>query len=161
MPRRKAWPAVVAASLGLAMVLRILPLPIPWSLLNPDWVALFLIYWALAIPERVGVGTAWVTGLFADVLTGRMLGQHALAYSVIVYLSLRGYQRLRLYPLPQQSLWVLLFLLIGQLLVLWTQNVKHTHSMAWTYWFPALSGALVWPVVLIALRRLRQAYDIF
>ena len=149
--------AVVGASLGLAMGLRILPLPMPWSLLNPDWIALFLIYWTLALPERVGLGTAWLAGLFTDVLTGRMLGQHALAYSVIAYFGLRDYRRIRLYPLPQQALWVWMFLAIGQVLVFWTQNVKGLDTQSWVYWLPIFSGALAWPLVLMMLRRLRRA----
>jgi rod shape-determining protein MreD len=86
-----------------------------------------------------------------------MLVQHALAYSVVAYLSLRDYRRLRLYPLPQQSLWVLLFLWVGQLLVFWTQNVKGTDTKSWAYWFPVFSGTLAWPLVLVTLRRLRRA----
>jgi rod shape-determining protein MreD len=153
--------AVVTGSLVVAMALRILPLPHEWLILNPDWIALFLIYWLLAIPERVGVGTAWLTGLFTDVLTGRMLGQHAVAYSVIAYLSLRWYRRLRLYTLPQQCLWVLMFLLIGQVLVLWTQHVKDTDTLTWAYWMPPLSGALAWPLVRTILRWMRRHYRIF
>lgn len=152
--------ALVAFSLVLAMTLRILPLPQPWFTLNPDWIALVLIYWTLAVPDRVGVGTAWLMGLFADVLTGRLLGQHALAYSVIAYLCLRGYRRLRLYPLPQQCLWVLLLLLASQLLVLWTQNTRDIDGLLGAYWLPSFSGALFWPLVLILLRRLRRAYHI-
>jgi rod shape-determining protein MreD len=142
------------------MALRILPLPHDWFVLNPDWIALCLIYWTMALPERVGVGTAWLTGLFADALTGRMLGQHAVAYSVIAYLSLRWYRRLRLYPLPQQSLWVLMFLLISQVLVYWTQNVKNADTLAQAYWLPPLAGALVWPLVRVALRWLRRRYRV-
>lgn len=152
--------AVIALTLLAAMALRILPLPNPWFQLNPDWIALFLIYWTLALPERVGVGTAWLTGLFADVLTGRLLGQHALAYAVIAYLALRWYRRLRLYPLFQQTLWILVFLLTGQLLVFWTQGSRDTDTEAWVYWLPALSGGLAWPLVLAGLRRIRRAYKI-
>ncbi|MDD5037442.1 MAG: rod shape-determining protein MreD, partial [Methylococcaceae bacterium] len=54
---------VVAVSLLIAMILRIISLPQEFFLYNPDWVLLFLIYWAMAIPERVGVGYAWCTGL--------------------------------------------------------------------------------------------------
>ncbi|SMF94058.1 rod shape-determining protein MreD [Methylomagnum ishizawai] len=151
---------VMGASLVLAMMLRILPLPHEWFIFNPDWIALCLIYWTMALPERVGVGTAWLTGLFADVLTGRMLGQHAVAYSVIAYLSLRFYRRLRLYPLPQQCLWVLGFLLAGQVLVYWTQHIKNAESMTRAYWLPPLAGAVVWPWVRIALRHLRRRYKI-
>jgi rod shape-determining protein MreD len=145
-------PGVVIASLVAAMALRILPLPNPWFILNPDWMGLFLIYWIMAFPERLGLGTAWVTGLFADVLTGRMLGQHALAYSVVAYLALRWHRRLRFDPLPRQCFWVLVLLLVSQLLVLWTQNVKGADAVAWPYWLPALSGALSWPLVLVGLR---------
>jgi rod shape-determining protein MreD len=161
MPHSKSrTAALVAVSLVLAMGLCILPLAEPWSLLNPDWMALVLIYWTLAVPDRVGVGTAWLTGLFADVLTGRLLGQHALAYAVIAYLSLRWYRRLRLFPVPQQCLWVLLLLLTSQLLVLWTQNVHAADRLLGAYWLPSLSGALLWPLVLMLLRRLRRAYNI-
>ncbi|MDV3242335.1 MAG: rod shape-determining protein MreD [Methylocaldum sp.] len=152
---------VVPLSLVFAMTLRILPLPHELFVLNPDWTALFLIYWTIAIPDRVGVGTAWLTGLFVDTLTGRMLGQHALAYSVIAYVSLRLYRRLRLYPLPQQSLWILLLLLISQFLILWTQNIKNMSVLNWTYWLPSFTGALAWPAVLMTLRRIRRHFSIF
>ncbi|NJD06633.1 MAG: rod shape-determining protein MreD, partial [Methylococcaceae bacterium] len=71
---------IVCVSLAFAMVLRILPWPPQWLAANPDWVLLFVVYWNMAIPDRFGVVAAWTTGLFADALTGRMLGQHALAY---------------------------------------------------------------------------------
>jgi len=123
-PNEATTRMVVLASLLLAMVLRIIPLPMEWFVYNPDWILLFLIYWAMAIPERVGVGYAWCLGLLSDVLTGRMLGQHALAYSVVVFVCVKGHRRLRSYPLYQQSLLVLLLLLANQLLIFWTQNIK-------------------------------------
>lgn len=141
----------------LAMAFRIIPVSHYWSVLNPDWIAMVLIYWIMSHPDRVGVGSAWVTGLFADVLTGRLLGQHALAYSVIAYLTLRWHKRLRFYSLPQQCLWILILLLIGQLLVLWTQNSKGVESMQWSYWLPSLSGALIWPLLIV----IAQAFRLF
>ncbi|MGI9210895.1 MAG: rod shape-determining protein MreD [Methylococcaceae bacterium] len=151
---------VVSVSLILAMCLRVIPWPKPWFFANPDWVALVLLYWTMAIPDRVGLGTVWVVGLMTDVLTGRIMGQHALAYSVSAYFGLKLYQRLRLYPLPQQSLWILLFLLVNQLLVLWTQKLAYLHLIDWTYWLPALTGAIVWPMILTLLRRVRRYFGI-
>lgn len=159
-PTRLRVFGVVTLTLMLAMGLRILPLPEPWFISNPDWVALVLLYWTMAIPERVGLGTVWIVGLLTDVLTGRIMGQHALAYSVSAYFGLKLYQRLRLYPLPQQSLWILVFLLTNQILILWTQNLRYVHAINWTYWLPALTGALAWPLVLVALRRIRRSYGI-
>lgn len=162
MPRNKYIVApVVATTLLLAMILRILPLPREVFLLNPDWLLLFLLYWNMAIPERVGVGTAWFAGLIADALTGRMLGQHALAYAVVAYLCVRLHRRLRLYPLYQQALSVLLLQSISQLLVFWTQNAKSANAVGASYWLPSLVGALAWPAVFLALRRIRRHFDIF
>ena len=64
-PNKATLSLVVLASLLLAMVLRIIPLPKEWFVYNPDWVLLFLIYWAMAVPERVGLGYAWCVGLLA------------------------------------------------------------------------------------------------
>ena len=77
----------VVSSFMVAMILRIIPLPKDLALLNPDWVAIVLLYWILAVPERCGVLRAWTIGLVVDALTGRLLGQHALAYGVMVYRS--------------------------------------------------------------------------
>lgn len=152
---------VVLASFALAMILRIIPLPPEWFVYNPDWVLLFLIYWAIAIPERVGVGYAWCVGLFCDVLTARMLGQHALAYAVVAYLCARLYRQLRLYPVYQQMFSVLLLLLLDQLLIFWTQHIKTASAVDWIYWQAAFVGALVWPSILFSLRWLRRRYHIF
>ncbi|MDD5033252.1 MAG: rod shape-determining protein MreD [Methylococcaceae bacterium] len=145
----------------IAIILRIISLPQEFFLYNPDWVLLFLIYWAMAIPERVGVGYAWCTGLLTDALTGRMLGQHALAYAVVSYLCVRMHQRLRLYPFSQQSFSVLMFLLLSQLLIFWTQSIKAVNAIGLVYWLPSLVGALIWPAVLVTLRRVRRRYNIF
>ena len=149
--------AAVALTLLVAMALRVLPLPMPWFEWNPDWMALVLIYWILALPDRVGVGTAWLAGLFADVLTGRLLGQHALAYAVVAYLTQRWYQRLRLYPLVQQTLGIMVFLLLSQLLVFWTQSARSETGIDWR---PALSGALAWPPIMAMLRWIRRTYKV-
>jgi len=162
MPQNKPIAVVVIlASLVLAMILRIVPLPQSWFFYNPDWVLLFLIYWAMAIPERVGVGYAWCAGLFSDVLTGRMLGQHALAYAVVAYICVKSHRRLRLYPIYQQMFSILMMLLLDQLLIFWTQNTQAASAIGMGYWLPACVGTLVWPGILLGLRRLRRHYHIF
>lgn len=152
---------VVAGSLTLAMILRILPWPDAWFVYNPDWVLLFLIYWNMAIPDRVGVGTAWFAGLLSDALTGRLLGQHALTYALVAYLCIRLHRRLRVFPLSQQALIVLAFQLISQLLIFWTQTVKPAGALNGQYWLPSLVGAMLWPVVFVGLRRVRRRFHIY
>jgi rod shape-determining protein MreD len=146
--------ASVMLSFILAMMLRILPLPMDWFAWNPDWLALLLIYWTLLAPDRVGIVTAWLVGFFADVLTGRLFGQHALAYAVMAYSNLQMRQKLLGLPMLAQSVWVLFLLLLAQVLILWTQRMDMAESMRALYWLPSLTGALAWPVVLGVMQRL-------
>ncbi len=150
---------MVSITLLVAMALRILPLSHPLAAVNPDWVLLLLIYWILAAPESVGLGTAWFTGFLADVLTGRSLGQHALAYCLVGYCCLRFHNRLRFYPLLQQSLCVGLFLLLSQLIVAWTQESSGRPIDVLFYGMPPLSGVLVWPLVMHLMHRMRSVSD--
>ena len=141
-------------SIVIAMALRIMPLPLEWSVYNPDWVLLTLFYWWLLIPERVGVGSAWVIGLFCDVLTGRLLGQYALSYSIIAYVSVKLHRRLRQFFLLQQMVFIIFMLLLSQLLIYWTEDTRASIEMYRDYWLPSLTGAMVWPLLLIGLRKL-------
>lgn len=143
------------------MALRILPLPHLVFPYNPDWVLLVLVYWCIALPERFGLGLAWVCGLFADVLTGRLLGQEALAYSVVAYFCIKFHLHLRAFPAYQQTLGVLVLLLLGQCLVLLTQHGRLAESGGWHYWLPSLTGALAWPWVFWLLRQVRRSYPAF
>jgi len=153
--------AIIGTSLIMAMALRILPLPHALSVYNPDWVLLFLIYWNLAIPDKFGVASSWFTGLVTDVLTGRMLGQHALAYAVVAYCCIRLHRQLRLYPIYQQAASTLLLLLLCQLLVLWTQNFKGSNAIGIAYWMPSIAGAALWPAIFVTLRHVRRRFNIF
>ena len=69
----------IALSFFVALILTIIPLPDWMASFRPEWVALTLIYWSMALPQRVGVGIGWGLGLALDVLKGALLGQHALA----------------------------------------------------------------------------------
>lgn len=145
----------IILTLVLAMALRISPLPGVLALLNPDWVLLSLIYWALAVPERVGIFYAWSFGLLTDVLIGRLFGQYALAYSLVIYLCLRLHKRLRQFPLIQQALFIFFCLLLSQLLLFFIKNAQHPAQLQATFWLPVFTGTLSWPLVYTTLRFVR------
>ena len=142
-------------SLILSMSLKILPLPSVWNSMNPDWVLLVLIYWTLAAPEKIGVFNAWVVGLLVDVLTGRILGQHALTYALISYICLKLHKRLRQYPVPQQALFIFLCLLLSQILIFWIENIQDDTEFSLDFWLPVIIGTLLWPLVYSMLRFIR------
>lgn len=145
----------VILTLVLAMSLRIAPLPGVMAAINPDWVLLSLIYWALAVPERVGIFHAWTFGLLTDVLMGRLFGQYALAYSLVIYLCLKLHKRLRQFPLIQQGLFIFFCLLLSQLLLFWIKNLQHPSQLHPFFWLPVIMGTLCWPLVYSTLRFIR------
>lgn len=143
-----------------AYILAILPLP-PWLQWGrPEWVALALIYWSIALPERVGIFTGLVLGVGLDVLEGAVLGQNALALMVVALLSLILYQRLRVYSLGQQTGVVFILVGINQLICQWVQNLQGVGASSLSFLLPAVSSALLWPVVLHLLRGLRRYYRV-
>ena len=52
---RQQGSGVIVATFLVALLLTVVPLPDWLRPARPDWVGLVLIYWCLALPERVGV----------------------------------------------------------------------------------------------------------
>ena len=151
---------VVFVTFIIALLLTIIPLPEWLRYVRPDWAGLVLIYWCLALPDRVGVTTGWLTGLLVDLLTGTLLGQHALSLTVVAWLTLKFHQRVRLFPVWQQALTVLVLLIVHQLLALWVNRIIGLPGAPWYVWLPAVSGMLLWPLIFTLLRGLRRGFSV-
>ena len=91
----------VVVSMVVALMLTMAPLPDWLDPYRPNWVALTLIYWSISYPHSYSIGTAWMAGLVLDVAQGTLLGQHALALSIVSYVTLKFYLQLRQFPLLQ------------------------------------------------------------
>lgn len=157
-PHHSGW--VIVMSFVVALMLNITPMP-GWTVtLRPEWVVLVLIYWCMALPQRVGVGTAWFIGLIVDVLQGALLGQHALSLSIVAFLVLKLHQRVRVFPLWQQALMVLLLIALHQLLMLWLKGISGQGGQSWTYWLPSISSMLLWPATFVVLRHARRHFHV-
>jgi rod shape-determining protein MreD len=151
---------VILASLAAALFLTLLPLP-DWAQdLRPQWVAMTLIYWALALPGRVGVFWAWTTGLVMDVAVGSLLGQHALGFAVVAWLAVELHQRIRVFPPVQQAVTVWVLLLLERLLALWVNGATGQPTPTLWYWAPTLAGMLLWSWLFSALRNLRRRFAV-
>ena len=146
----------ILVSFLVAMILTSLPLPEGAIIYRPDWMALALIYWCMALPERIGIFTGWLLGLVLDVMYGSLLGQNAMALSIIAYLVNILHLRVRMFPLWQQSVMVLLLIILHLAISAWIRGIAGQFSVTWTYWMPALTSALVWPFIFIVLRDLRR-----
>ena len=151
---------VVVASFLVAALLAVVPLPewLQWA--RPEWVALTLLYWCLALPHRVGIFTALLLGVLVDALEGAVLGQNAFSLTVLALCALLVYQRLRVFSLWQQCGEVFVVIGLHQLIGQWVQNLEGAGARSLLFLLPALSSALLWPVVLQVLRSVRRYYRI-
>lgn len=151
---------VIAFSFFISMALTILPIPDTAAMLMPSWTLLVLMYWCIALPQRVSVGTGWLLGILMDILSGSLLGLHALIYSLGAYLSHQLYPRLRNYPVWQQAGLMLIFLIFVQTISLWLKQINNNFDLSFIYWTPAITGALCWPVMFALLRFFRRHFRV-
>ena len=158
MNPRGVW--IIVLTFAVALLLMILPLPEWARTFRPQWVTLVLIYWSLALPHRISVGTGFSLGILLDVLTGTLLGQHALGSSLVAYAAVSLHARIRVYPLWQQSLAVMVLLVIEHLLALWVMGASGQITPGLEYWAVPLVGAILWPWIFVTLRNIRRHFRI-
>ncbi len=151
---------IIALSFVAAFTLLMMPLPSWAQLLRPEWVAMVVIYWTMALPNRVGIGIGWFAGLIVDVIRDSLLGQHALALAVVAFLTLRLHQRIRVYPPGQQAITIFLVMVINFLIILWIRGIMGQAPDLWQVLLPALTTAILWPGVFMVLRFLRRQFHV-
>ena len=146
----------IATSIVVALMLSTLPMP-SWAVVGrPAWVALVLVYWCIASPERVGIVIAWATGLLLDVMSGTLLGQHALGLSLLAFIVHHRHQWLRGLPMWQQGFSVFVLMFGYQIVVLWINGIRGIPVITAAYWAPPLVGMLLWPWASVILGDLRR-----
>ena len=135
---------IVASFVG-ALLLDFMPWPN--VMLTPDFVALTLAFWCVRQPRRVGLGTGWALGLLVDAGNGVLLGQHALAYSVLAFAAIALSRRVLWFDLWGQSLHVLLLLEGAQAVSLGVRLAAGADFPGWTLFAGPALATLLWPVV--------------
>lgn len=148
--------SIIYLTLMIAILLMLVPLPDHLRYARPEWVAMTLIYWAMALPQRVSIGVAWVTGLIMDIVTGGVLGIHAFAYALIVYLVGRLHLQIRQFPLWQQAIIILSLVSLVHFIVFFNAPVRFN----WSSWLTVLTSTLVWPIVYAVLRKTRRSFQV-
>jgi rod shape-determining protein MreD len=151
-------PLFIAFTLALALALNLLPLGRQPAM--PDMLALALVFWNVHQPRRVGVGLAFVFGLLMDVNQGALLGQHALAYTVLSFVAITIHRRLLWFGVALQALQILPLFLGVHLLSLAVRMVAGGMFPGWWMLLAPVGQALLWPIVtLLLLAPQRRAPD--
>lgn len=156
MSQRSPGNRILFLSLAAALVLTLMPLPTGIEPLRPYWVAMVLIYWNLEAGRLRSLGQAFLLGLLLDVLTGTLLGQHALSLLIISYLTERFRNRIRFFPPWQQAAVVMALLFNDRIVQLWVIGLTDDAWPVWTWWLAPVVGMALWPWMFLLLDRLRQ-----
>ncbi|KJH80076.1 rod shape-determining protein MreD [Pseudomonas sp. KSR10] len=152
---------VIWLSMVLALLLSVAPMPASLGLARPLWLGMFIAYWAITLPHRGGMAAAFFFGLMLDVLSGTLLGQNGLPLILITFLVLSLQQRLRMFPLLQQSLVLLVILGLGQLVQLWLNTLTGNRPPTLLFLVPVPVSALLWPWVFVALQWARRRFNVY
>lgn len=139
-----ANPLFIAFSLVLALLFNILP----WGRQTgiPDLVALVIVFWSIHQPRRVGIGIAFLMGLLMDVHDASLLGQNALAYTLLSYFAIMIHRRVLWFPLLTQMLHVLPLLVMAQAVQLVVRLAVGGQFPGWLVFLESVVAALLWPV---------------
>jgi len=151
---------IVTLTLLIALIATIMPLPISVDAFRPDWVLVVLIYWCLALPNRVNVISAGFLGLLLDVLLGSILGVHTAAMAVAVYIISGNFQKIRNFSVWQQSLIVGVLSALYHLIVFWMQRFLTDAVFLPSYLYPVITTVILWPWVFLLLRKIRRHFRI-
>ncbi|APW41323.1 rod shape-determining protein MreD [Rhodoferax saidenbachensis] len=148
-----ANPLFIWGSLLLALLLNMLQNMGLWgrAAWSPDLLAVVLVFWTVHQPLRVSIGAAFFFGLLMDVHQGGLLGQHAMAYTVLSFFAITIHRRLLWFSVPSQAAQVFPLFLAAH-------GVELVLRMLGGGTFPGIAmvlspviEALLWPVASILL----------
>ena len=142
-------PLFIWFSLCVAMAFNMLP----WGRMAgvPDFLALVLVFWNVHQPRRVGVGAAFTMGLIIDVHQGALLGQHALAYTLLSFFAITVHRRLLWFTLASQAVQIVPLFIAAHFVSLLVRMIAGAGFPGWTLIIAPVLEALLWPVASVLL----------
>ena len=143
---------VFILSLLLGIFLELLPVPAWVNWYKPDWLLLIGIFWVMTAPEIFNVVFIWMLGLFLDALKGSLLGEHAFAMLIVIFIFLKFQRRFRLYSLAQQTWFILLFVILYHFIIFIIQGTINELPNNYAYWGACLTSMFFWPSSYLFLR---------
>jgi rod shape-determining protein MreD len=147
-------PVFIGLSLVAGLAINLLPLGrVVWT---PDLLMVLLVFWGVHQPLRIGMAAAFVLGLCMDVAQSALLGQHALAYTVLSFAAIAIHRRLLWYSVSSQALQVLPLFALAHAIELLLRLLSGGIFPGWWSFMAPLLEALLWPAaswVLLAPQR--------
>ncbi|MDU0810581.1 MAG: rod shape-determining protein MreD [Burkholderia sp.] len=142
---RPANPYFIFFSLTIAFLLNLIPLG--WLLVSPDFVALVLLFWNVHQPRIIGIGIAFILGVMMDVHDACLLGEHGLAYTLLLYGGILVYRRISLINLGMQIFYVTPLLIGAQIVPFIICMIVGFTFPIWNYLINGFTEIVLWPVI--------------
>jgi rod shape-determining protein MreD len=122
-------------------------IPFGQSFPIPDMVAVVLVFWNAFLPTRVGLLIAWLLGLVMDVHSGSLLGQHALAYSILSYGAISLHRRLLWYSTFSQTIQIVPLFAVSMIIISLIRYLADGGLAPWWYFSRPLFDGFAWVIV--------------
>jgi rod shape-determining protein MreD len=146
----------MALSSLVALALAVLPLPQALEAFRPDFLVLVVLYWSIESPRAGGLTLAFMAGLALDVIQGVVLGQHALALTLVSAWATHLRLRLRVFSILSQCLTIFALLTAYQFVLFWVDGATGNPVTTFGRWLAPVIGAILWPVIMGILSRLHE-----
>lgn len=143
----------MALSALAALAFSVMPLPAVLDPFRPDLLVLVVFYWSIESPRAGGLALAFFGGLALDVIRGVVLGQHALALTLMAAWATNLRLRLRVFSVLSQSLTIFTLLTGYQFVLFWVDGATGNPVTAYSRWAAPVIGGLLWPLVAGVLSR--------
>ncbi|MDH2924060.1 rod shape-determining protein MreD [Nicoletella semolina] len=140
----------------LTFMLEIMPWPVGFQGLRPSWLILVLVYWALALPNKVSVGTAFIAGIIWDLVLGSILGIHSLVLSIAIYFVAKYHLIFRNLSLLLQSLMIIAYISSIRLAIFTIELVLHSAEFNPQELLGAVISGILWAWIFLLMRHIRR-----
>jgi rod shape-determining protein MreD len=152
--RIRRIPMVLSALVALGLA--ILPLPKVLEPVRPDFLVLVVLYWSIEQPRAGGLTLAFFGGLALDVVNGVVLGQHALALTLIAAWTTNLRLRIRVFSILSQTLTIFALLTGYQFILFWIDGATGNPVTTFSRWLAPVIGALIWPIMVGVMSKLHE-----
>ncbi len=153
-----AW-SMAAILVAGAILLTLIPLPETLRPFRPHWLTLVLFYLGVFSPLQSGIIRSWLLGIIVDVLTGTLMGLHALTFSLTTFIALQFHLQLRIFVVAQQMITITGLILLNLIIEILIRAATDNSPDTLLFWGPLLTTPLFWPPVYILADRMTRSLN--
>ena len=142
----------------LSIILMVIPVPGVLDQYRLPWLSMTVIFFSIFNISLIGIISAWFSGLILDIMSGGLMGENALILAVLSYLAYRFRFQIRVYPMWQIMIVVLILLFLGELIALWIDGVSGNMFFNIYDWINIGIAVLIWPIFMSILEKMQSSF---